>query len=195
EPLVGGISNVEYGWSDSVINLALIPQENRPPSNAGNARPSLQSSIRSSLDQGNVRPKLPGDRILISDWTPPQQSMVASVLLEVDQLKALTSYVKNIEDELQGHNELRSPMLLAFSSRHPNSNKAMANWERKSSYLLREIVKFRTYIDCLQAAQAQKEVVYASKKSVADQVTGDTGENTKSESEGQNGTSTETPAT
>ncbi|KAI4280493.1 MAG: hypothetical protein L6R38_004418 [Xanthoria sp. 2 TBL-2021] len=177
EPLVGGVSNVEYGWSDSVINLALIPQENRPPSNPGNARPSLQSSIRSSLDQGSVRPKLPGDRIVISDWTPPQQSMVASVLLEVDQLKALTTYVKNIEDELQKHNELRSPMLLAFSSRHPNSTKAMANWERKSSYLLREIVKFRTYIDCLQAAQAHKEVVYASKKALADEATETTGEN------------------
>ncbi|KAL8858367.1 MAG: hypothetical protein Q9178_005048 [Gyalolechia marmorata] len=178
EPLVGGVSNVEYGWSDSVINLALIPQENRPPSNAGhNARPSLQSSIRSSLDQGNVRPKLPGDRILISDWTPPQQSMVASVLLEVDQLRALTTYVKNIEDELQKHNELRSPMLLAFSTRHPNSSKAMANWERKSSYLLREIVKFRTYIDCLHAAQAHKDVVNASKKPLADEETEKSGEN------------------
>lgn len=39
----------------------------------------------------------------------------------------------------------------------------MANWERKSSYLLREIIKFRTYIECLQAAQAQKEKIYASK--------------------------------
>jgi mRNA deadenylase 3'-5' endonuclease subunit Ccr4 len=36
----------------------------------------------------------------------------------------------------------------------------MANWEKKSSYLLREIVKFRTYIDCLQAAEVQKKRVY-----------------------------------
>ena len=40
----------------------------------------------------------------------------------------------------------------------------MANWERKSSYLLREIVKFRTYIDGLQAAQAQKEKLYAGRR-------------------------------
>lgn len=39
----------------------------------------------------------------------------------------------------------------------------MANWERKSAYLLREIVKFRTYIDCLQAAQEQKEKIYADR--------------------------------
>lgn len=43
----------------------------------------------------------------------------------------------------------------------------MANWERKSSYLLREIVKFRTYIDCLQAAQVQKEKMYAERGNLA----------------------------
>lgn len=39
----------------------------------------------------------------------------------------------------------------------------MANWERKSSYLLREIVKFRTYIDSVQAARVQKERIYAER--------------------------------
>ena len=48
----------------------------------------------------------------------------------------------------------------------------MVNWERKSSYLLHEIVKFRTYIDCLQAAQAQKEKIYAS-RAPAEEVKGD----------------------
>lgn len=42
----------------------------------------------------------------------------------------------------------------------------MGNWERKSSYLLREIVKFRTYIDCLNAAQLQKEKLYASRSAL-----------------------------
>lgn len=185
EPLIGGISNVEYGWGEGAINLALVPLENRPPSNLGR-RPSLQSSLRSSLDQGSARPKLPGDRIMISDWSPPPQSMMASALMEIDQLKALVAYVKSIEDELQKHNQLRGPMLLAvshaicvsrvtnltlqqFSPRHPNHNKAMANWERKSSYLLREIVKFRTYIDCLQAAQMQKEKIYAERAPLANE--------------------------
>lgn len=40
----------------------------------------------------------------------------------------------------------------------------MTNWERKSSYLLREIVKFRTYIDCLQAAQALREQMKGEKE-------------------------------
>lgn len=37
----------------------------------------------------------------------------------------------------------------------------MNNWQRKSEYLLREIVKFRTYIESLNAASIAKEVVLA----------------------------------
>ncbi|KAH8428932.1 Sec7 domain protein [Aspergillus melleus] len=166
EPLIGGISNIEYGWSDAVINSALIsPESSRTPPSSSGARPSIQSSIRSSLDQqGGVRPKLPADRVHISDWGPPQQSMMASVLPEDEQLAALRAYVKNVEDELQRHNELRPAMVLAFSPRHPNASKAMANWERKSSYLLREIVKFRTYIDSLQAGIDQKNKIHATRE-------------------------------
>jgi hypothetical protein len=42
----------------------------------------------------------------------------------------------------------------------------MANWERKSQYLLREIVKFRTYIDTLTAAQVQKQKIYAEREAL-----------------------------
>ena len=121
-PLVGGISNIEYGWSDSIVNNALVTAINdstAPRPSTSGARPSMQSSLRSSLDQGysssSMRSRLPGDRIHISDWTPPTQSMRASNLMEPDQLKTLVAYVTSIEEELQKHNQLRSPMLLAVS--------------------------------------------------------------------------------
>ena len=41
--------------------------------------------------------------------------MRGSNLMEADQLKTLVAYVSGIEEELQKHNELRSPMLLAVS--------------------------------------------------------------------------------
>lgn len=165
EPLVGGISNIEYGWSDAVINTALVNTDhNRTPPASSGQRASIQSSIRSSIDQQAARPKLPADRVHISDWAPPQQSMVASAQAETDQLTALRNYVQNIENELQRHNELRQAMVLAFSPRHPNATKAMTNWERKSSYLLREIVKFRTYIDSLSGALDSKRKIYAARE-------------------------------
>ncbi|KAH9905653.1 hypothetical protein F4778DRAFT_727043 [Xylariomycetidae sp. FL2044] len=175
-PLVGGISNIEYGWSDACINNALVSAINEQqtiparPGSAAAGRTSMHSrqgslqSLRSSFDVGvNNRTKLPGDRINISEWTPPAQSMRPSNSPESEQLETLQTYVKSIEDELQKHNQLRSPMLLAFTPRGHNSGKAMANWERKSSYLLREIVKFRTYVDCLQHAGERRVEIYTER--------------------------------
>ncbi|PQE28207.1 Sec7 domain-containing protein [Rutstroemia sp. NJR-2017a BBW] len=168
-PLVGGISNIEYGWSDEIVNNALVTainESNVRPSTGG-GRASMQSSLRSSMDHaygGGVKARLPGDKILISDWSPPIQNMRSSNLMETDQLRTLVAYVQSIEEELQKHNMLRNPMLLAYSPRHHNAQKAMANWEKKSSYLLREIVKFTTYIDSLHAAEALKQKIYKERE-------------------------------
>lgn len=181
-PLIGGISNVEYGWSDAIVNNSLVsainententpPRVARPPSSATTGRKGSISSFRStSVDHATAafthatgRGKLPGDRIHMAEWTPPTQSLRPSNQPEAEQLQTLTAYVKGIEDELQVHNQLRSPMLLAFTPRGHNAGKAMANWERKSAYLLREIVKFRTYVDCLQQAESRKQEVYAER--------------------------------
>ena len=81
------------------------------------SRPSTQSSLRSSFDRasGTNRARLPGDKVQISDWQQPSQSMMASQLMEVDQLKALTSYVSNVELELAKHHHLKDAIELAVS--------------------------------------------------------------------------------
>ena len=117
EPLTGGVSSMEYGWGENVINPALIRQDSSPSVQGHMPRPSVTSSLRSSMDHATGTPKarLPGDKITLNDWTPPSCSMMASTLMEVDQLRALTDYVKNIEGELGYHNELRAPLLIAVS--------------------------------------------------------------------------------
>ncbi|KAH8173925.1 sec7 domain-containing protein [Sarocladium implicatum] len=188
-PLVGGISNIEYGWGENIVNNSLVMainesngngsgnnggKESRPESSIGR-RSSFQSgraSIRSaSIDLGaraftsaTGGGKLPGDRVHIATWAPPTQSMRPSNAREEEQLVTLAAYVKNIEEDLQAHNQLRSPMLLAFTPRGSNANKAMTNWERKSAYLLREIVKYNTYVDCLQQAIARRGEVYGERR-------------------------------
>ncbi|PNY24946.1 PH and SEC7 domain-containing protein, partial [Tolypocladium capitatum] len=185
-PLVGGISNIEYGWSEAIVNNALVSAINesatsaasggrssRPQSSAAHGRKSsvASGSFRaSSLDQvagpfthNSGRGKLPGDRVHIAEWSPPTQSMRPSYAPEAEQRGTLMAYVRSIERDLQAHNQTRSPMLLAFTPRGQNAGKAMANWERKSAYLLREIVKFRTYVDCLQQAETRKREIYAEK--------------------------------
>lgn len=120
EPLMGGVSSMEYGWSENVINPALIQKDSAPSVQGHMPRPSVTSSLRSSMDHATGAPKarLPGDKVVLSDWSPPTSSMMASTLMEVDQLRALTDYVKNIEAELGHHNELRAPLLIAVSANH-----------------------------------------------------------------------------
>lgn len=182
EPLVGGVDNIEYGWSDNIINPALVGNNNgeplnKAPSRAGAhhshsasvnsiGRQSMQSSVRGSFDQTfGSRSRLPGDRVHIADWKPPAASMLPSQLLEIDQLRSLKAYVSSVESELERHNELRSAVNLAYTSRSGhNWNKVMANWEKKSAYLLREVVKFRTYIEALERAGRSKEQVYEERR-------------------------------
>ncbi|OAA71621.1 SEC7-like protein [Cordyceps fumosorosea ARSEF 2679] len=186
-PLVGGISNIEYGWSEAIVNNALVAAINEsssPPPSAtqktagstlGHARKSsTQSASAKSLSfdhsigggsnsgftNNSGRGKLPGDRVHIAPWSPPTQSARPSNLSEDEQREALAAYVRSIESDLQAHNQLRSPMLLAYTPRGTNAAKAMTNWESKSSYLLREIVKFRTYVDCLNQAETRRREVY-----------------------------------
>ncbi|KAF3763221.1 hypothetical protein M406DRAFT_64339 [Cryphonectria parasitica EP155] len=160
-PLIGGVSNMEFGWSDAIINNALVSAINETTGPAGRQRSSSNAAARSSMhSRGSSFRSLPGDIVNIAEWTPPTQSMRPSNASEKDQLDALLNYVKSIEEELQQHNALRSPMLLAFTPRGSNAQKAMANWERKSSYLLREIVKFRTYVDILQLADTRRTEIY-----------------------------------
>ena len=177
-PLTGGISNIEYGWSEAIVNNALVSAINetapgktsRPGSSAAHHRKSSANSgsfrgssfdhVAGAFTNNSGRGKLPGDRIHIAEWAPPTQSMRPSNQPEAEQLQTLDTYVKGIEAELQSHNRLRSPMLLAFTPRGSNAVKAMANWERKSAYLLREIVKFTTYVDCLQQAESRKQEIY-----------------------------------
>ena len=201
-PLIGGISNIEYGWSDAIVNNSLVSaindkagstsgRDTRPGSNAAHGRKSSVSSFRSaSIDQATAaftsatgRGKLPGDRIHIAVWAPPTQSLRPSNATEGEQLATLQAYVKGIEDELQSHNQLRSPMLLAFTPRGQNAVKAMANWERKSAYLLREIVKFRTYVDCLLQAENRKQQIYTERDLAQRAARGDLTDSDMSEEE------------
>jgi hypothetical protein len=86
-------------------------------SSSAGGRPSIQSSVRSSFDNmgASSRHRMPGDKAQIMDWQPPSQSMMASQLMEVDQLRSLQTYVDNVEAELESHNELKHGIELAVS--------------------------------------------------------------------------------
>ncbi|GJJ71778.1 PH and SEC7 domain-containing protein [Entomortierella parvispora] len=92
----------------------------------------------------------PGDQVTLFEWTAPQPAMALSPHTEeADQLWALKKYVRELESEMEAHQEHRGPMLKLFPPKSVNHVKAFNNWERRSRHLLKEMVKNKIYEECL----------------------------------------------
>lgn len=119
EPLAGGVSNMEYGWSrvlDPGNPMRSISEDNLPDNSdqlSTRSGRSGKSKFSSKKDFSTVRTdKSPwGDRTFINDWKPPMPPSVASNHDEEVQLDALRKHVFSLKDDLIQHNELRTPML------------------------------------------------------------------------------------
>ncbi|KAI0035843.1 hypothetical protein K488DRAFT_82603 [Vararia minispora EC-137] len=160
EPLAGGVSNMEYGWNrvadplhaddESVRGVSVsasVPSQDFDAVSVRSGRSKFAQTVR-----GGASPWQ--DRTFVNEWKAPQPPAVASVHDEEAQLEALRRHVSAMTQELQEHNDLRTPMVALYAPRSANGAKALANWEKKSKWLLSEIVKYESYIDSLQAAMA-----------------------------------------
>lgn len=123
EPLAGGVSNMEYGWS----RVSEVLQHGRSVSDDESIRvrdftdtASVRSgrSNRSIFGRNKDGPATMrvgnspwSERINISEWKPPLAPSVSSTLDEEMQLEALKKHVAALMQELQEHNELRGPMM------------------------------------------------------------------------------------
>ncbi|KAF8161062.1 hypothetical protein B0H34DRAFT_673104 [Crassisporium funariophilum] len=165
EPLAGGVSNMEYGWS----RVADLYGHGRSQSQSEFSREGDYAdsvSVRSGKStrskygwrdgsatiRGPYSPR--ADKTFINDWKPPLPPTISSIHDEESQLDALRKHVASLKKDLEVHNELREPMSSLYQPRTANAMKSQSNWEEKSQYLLREIVKYELYIDSLQAAMS-----------------------------------------
>jgi len=94
------------------------------------------------------------EKIYINDWKPPMTPTVPSMHDEESQLEALHKQVSLLKGDMNVHDKLQVPMQNMYQPRSPNFMKAMANWEAKSKYLLAEIFKYETYVECLRNAMS-----------------------------------------
>ncbi|RDB16953.1 hypothetical protein Hypma_002582 [Hypsizygus marmoreus] len=164
EPLAGGVSNMEYGWNRLTDPY---PHGHSQSDSESTKDYSDALSVRSGR---STRSKFGGwrdgaatvraahspwhDKTTINDWKPPLPPTVSSVHDEEAQLDALRKHVVSMKKDLERHNESREPMAALYQPRSANAMKAQSNWEKKSQYLLTEIVKYDSYIDSLQSAMS-----------------------------------------
>lgn len=128
EPFDEPVSSMEFGWGEA-----------------------LQSTETRAIDR-RVPGTLPGDKLVIKEWRPAGQSMVVSDVNEEKQLENIRDYVEHAESDLARHNELRGKLLQAFTPNTLNWKRAHSNWEKKSQFLLQQVIRYKTYSDSLQRA-------------------------------------------
>lgn len=163
EPLQGGVSNMEYGWS-KVEQMQSNPQPNNSVDNSdaysdvfsvrsGRSKISKRSFDVLGSARSNYSP-FAMEKIFINDWKAPIPSTVPSMHDEETQMEALQKQVTILKRELSAHDKIQVPMQNMYQPRSPNFMKAMGNWEAKSKYLLAEVFKYETYVDCLRDAMS-----------------------------------------
>lgn len=115
EPLLGGVSNMEYGWNrvENMDDRTSSVSRDEPPSH--DVDPTDTMSMRSgrsklSKKDFTLRGSPFSDRTFIHDWKLPIPSTVPSTHDEETQLEALQKYESSLKTELQQHNDLRTPM-------------------------------------------------------------------------------------
>ncbi|KAJ1305839.1 hypothetical protein OPQ81_010564 [Rhizoctonia solani] len=149
---VWGVSNMEYGWNRALEMIQSGNVEER----------RVDSSDAQSMRSGrNVALRMPPspyspERIIIHDWTGPMHSVMPSTHDEETQMEALQKQANLLKQELHIHNELRQPMMNLYVPRSANAIKASNNWERRSQYLLSEIVKYDSYVESLRSAMSHR---------------------------------------
>lgn len=121
EPLMGGVSNMDYGWSRVLAASSTSIYENEETEDlasvrsgrSGHSRKSRMSyagslSRYSHMDTGM-------DKVTLHDWQPPQPPTTHSVLSEDAQLDQLKRHCNTLQRELEKHNELRLLMMKLVS--------------------------------------------------------------------------------
>jgi hypothetical protein len=123
EPLLGGVSNIDYGWkritklaSDALEgddkdteDLASIRSgksgKSHKSGRSSRSRVGHRATSSFGVSVGNMN-----DRAHISEWKAPLPPTSASKLSEEGQMASLRQHVHKMQGELADHNELRGPM-------------------------------------------------------------------------------------
>lgn len=123
EPLTGGVSNMEYGWNrvgDPLSHGRSISDNESHQTKDDYADSVSMHSQRSSKSRlgwkdGSLTVRAGSspysERTFINEWKPPMPPSVPSTHDEEAQLEALRKHVASMKEELQIHNEMRSPMM------------------------------------------------------------------------------------
>lgn len=132
------VTSAEYGW-ERPLNMLSSSAEDAPP-------------IRFLTPQTNHAVICNGVRIVVKEWEPPVASTVKSSLDEEDQLFSFQQHLQSVEHQLEVHSGLKARLVEVYPAHAPVTFKVLNNWQKKNTYLLKEVVKFKLYVTTLSQA-------------------------------------------
>jgi len=105
QPLQGGVSNMEYGWT-KVLESAADDQEDKASVKSGRSNLNKMGGTygRRTIGGGQA------EKMHVNDWKPPPPSTMPSPLDEESQLQVLIIHVRSLVEELEGHKGMEEPM-------------------------------------------------------------------------------------
>lgn len=156
EPFDEPVSSMEYGWGHALEALDTDEPTANSTANVG-ATVTNSSTSSSASSSSNNSNRYPGDKVTIREWRPSSQSLIVSDLNEETQYQNLKDYLISAEKNLYQHNVIRSKLSQAYSPNSSNLHKAFGNWERKSQYLLQQLVRYKIYVEALERAIKDKK--------------------------------------
>ncbi|PVZ99092.1 hypothetical protein BB558_004897 [Smittium angustum] len=154
--MAGSVYNVEYGWYNNNEFSKDEEKDTYINDSASKSQPFIsssntQASSKSTKSTDKLESLRDANRYLnIIDWTPPPNPTQSANSNEKLQIESFNKHIEYLESELVIH----KTALTSISERfHPRSfvyNKAFHNWEKKAQYLLKELIKYKNYVDCLE---------------------------------------------
>ncbi|KAL2314521.1 PH and SEC7 domain-containing protein C11E3.11c [Schizosaccharomyces pombe] len=131
-PLLGGVTNVDYGW----------------------ARCTGQRAQKSNAQLLKTKT----DKIIVRKWQPQPVNTIPSSLSLGEQLSAFNNFMKLLKKTNDEHQNLHKEMLVVLSSQPKSTfRRAVENWKYKSDYLQLNLVRLRVYISVLEKYKSQAQ--------------------------------------
>lgn len=146
QPLVGGVSNMEYGWNRAAHIDDEQHDDHHDRASVRSARTRLGAINRVRNAASNL------DKLQVNEWKPPPHATMPSTLDEEAQLESLATYVQSLKEELNQHKSVEEPMTRLYSPGSKNAVRARDNWTAKSRYIHSEIFKYETFVEALRNA-------------------------------------------
>lgn len=112
QPLQGGVSNMEYGWS-RVVDVSTVEELDKDQDDRASVKSgrSNMSKMGSSYGRRTVTGGVGiMDKAYINEWKVPLPAAVPSPLDEETQLETLVQYVRVLREEADTHKVMETPM-------------------------------------------------------------------------------------